>query len=31
MDAGRVRFDGPALKAIAYYRELIGTTEGALS
>ncbi|HET9102329.1 MAG TPA: ABC transporter ATP-binding protein [Solirubrobacteraceae bacterium] len=30
LDAGRVRFDGPAEEAIAYYRELIGSAEGAL-
>ena len=30
LDAGRVRFDGPTEEAIAFYRELIGTAEGAL-
>ena len=30
MEAGRVRFDGPAEAGIAFYRALIGTAEGGL-
>lgn len=30
LEAGRVRFDGPTDEAIAFYRQLIGVTEGAL-
>ncbi len=30
LEAGRVRFDGPTVEAIAFYRTLIGNAEGAL-